>query len=597
MMRMRLSAVGRYLVSGVLAVLLLTAAAWAAFSDVPPDYWCAAPIGEMERRGIVNGYADGTFRPTHPVTAAQFVVMVSRCADTEVPAEEAVSTENASRTSSGGIPGIPGENSPGISGENSPGISGSHAEGTPVGNAADSGSTDKYAAAHGTHWAADTLAAALRAGWYDWDELPPTGERYDLPITRVLAAKILMKALLPEVRGDYLTESQKIRDFSQLDGRYYEAVLAAYAAGVLQGDSGGNFNPTGGLTRAAACAVLSRALSIREEPQSGDSSREKGTENKGDSKADTPNAPPKPGTAVRGGVSENGWLTVKGTQLFNEMGEPVFLRGMSSHGLQWYGQYASLEAVRNTAAWGANLFRAAMYTGEGGYLASPDAMREKLVSAVDAAAACDMYAIIDWHILSDGNPVDHADEAAAFFTDMARRYRDCPAVLYEICNEPNGNVSWERDIKPYAERMIQVIREQSPRAVILIGSTTWSQDIHLAAQSPVKGENLLYTFHFYAGTHGEDLRRRLRDAVTGGLPVFVTEWGTSRADGGGGVYLDEAEKWLDLLDELGVSWANWSLCDKGESSAALVPGTKPDSIWQEADLTPSGRFVFSRLGS
>ena len=200
-----------------------------------------------------------------------------------------------------------------------------------------------------------------------------------------------------------------------------------------------------------------------------------------------------------------------------------------------------------------------------------------------------------WHILSDGNPAHHQAEAAAFFGDMAERYRDCPAVLYEICNEPNGDVTWERDIKPYAEQITAVIREHSPRAIILIGSGTWSQDIHTAAHSPVKGENLMYTLHFYAGTHGESLRQRLREAVSEGLPVFVSEWGTSRADGSGGVYLEESAAWLDLLDTLGISWANWSLCDKNETSAALRPGTSPNAVWTEEDLSESGKFVFSRF--
>ena len=103
----------------------------------------------------------------------------------------------------------------------------------------------------------------------------------------------------------------------------------------------------------------------------------------------------------------------------------------------------------------------------------------------------------------------------------------------------------------------------------------------------------MYTLHFYAGTHGADLRRRIDDVRAAGLPVFISEWGTSRADGGGGVFLKEAEEWLDFLDERGISWANWSLCDKNETSAALRPGTPPDRAWSEEDLSESGRYVFS----
>ena len=117
----------------------------------------------------------------------------------------------------------------------------------------------------------------------------------------------------------------------------------------------------------------------------------------------------------------------------------------------------------------------------------------------------------------------------------------------------------------------------------------------MAARSPLEGENLMYTLHFYAGTHGADLRRRIDDVLAAGAPVFVSEWGTSRADGSGGVFLKEAGEWLDFLDRRGISWANWSLCDKGETSAALRPGTSPNSAWSRENLSESGQFVFSRF--
>lgn len=110
-----------------------------------------------------------------------------------------------------------------------------------------------------THWAAGQMQAALQAGWYDWDEIPPTGERFDLPITRQLAVKVLMRTLLPDAKGDYVSESAKIRDFSSLDGRYYEAILAAYASVVVHGDSDGAFRPLDSLSRAEACILFQSA--------------------------------------------------------------------------------------------------------------------------------------------------------------------------------------------------------------------------------------------------------------------------------------------------------------------------------------------------
>ncbi|MCI8524699.1 MAG: cellulase family glycosylhydrolase [Oscillospiraceae bacterium] len=504
----------------VLCAALLACGAAAAFPDVARGSWYEAAVSEMQADGLLTGFSDGSFRPGETVSAAQFVTIAARCA---------------------GLSPVSGQSA---------------------------------------HWAAGTMEAALRAGWYDWDELPPTGERFDRPIPRKLAVKILMKALLPDVRGDYSTESAKIRDFSRLDGRYYEPVLAAYAAGVVVGDAQGNFRPDSGLSRAEASVLLLRARKL--------------AGNTAQPPAAQP-AVPAPAVTVKGGVSENGWLQVKGTQLCSAAGQPVALHGMSSHGIHWFGKFAASQAIANTAAYGANLFRVAMYTGEGGYLSNPAAVKAQAFATVDAAIANDMYVILDWHILSDGNPRDHQAEAVAFFTEAAARYHDSPAVLYEICNEPNGSADWTRDIKPYAEAVTAAIRAQSPRSIVLVGSSTWSQDLHLAAQSPLAAENVMYTLHFYAGTHGQALRGRIDAAMEAGLAVFVSEWGTSRADGSGGVFLEEARGWLDFLDARGISWANWSLCDKQETSAALRPGAPADRPWTQADLSESGQFVFSRF--
>ena len=492
--------------------------------DVLPGAWYETAVTEMWNDGVLTGYEDGTFRPERTITAAEFISVVAR--------QRGLAS----------------------------------------------------ATAQTEHWASGLLEAARECGWYDWDELPPTGEGFDRPIARQLAVKVLMNALYPDATYDYTAESAKLADFSTLDGRYSNAVLGAYAIGLVSGDEHGNFNPMAGLTRAEACMLLYRAKNGKQGQLPQPAAPPAAT-----------NEAPAPAQTVRGGVSENGWLQVKGTQLCNEAGEPVVLRGMSSHGLHWFPQYTNAQSVANTAAYGANLFRVAMYTGEGGYLSQKDSVKKQLVAAVDAAIAADLYVIIDWHILSDGDPSAHTDEAADFFREMTARYGDNPAVLYEICNEPNGNITWSGNVKPYAITVINAIRERAPRAVILVGSPTWSQDIHEAAKDPLEGENLMYTLHFYAGTHGEWLRSRIDDVLAQGLAVFASEWGMSRADGSGGVFPHESGEWLDFLAARGISWANWSLCDKNETSAALKPGTPNSRVWTEDDLSEAGRFVFSHF--
>lgn len=486
-----------------------------AFSDVQSGSWYYDNVTDMTNQGYLSGYEDGTFRPDGTVTKAELVSIIGRIAGLQESAKQ------------------------------------------------------------NNHWADGMVQTALAKGLFDWDEIPPTAQTYDEPITRQLAVKIVMNAFFKEERGDYNRVSSSVSDFAQLDGRYYDSMIAAYCKGIVYGDDKGNLNPKSSITRAEACAIIMRAASM-----------------KGDLKPYEPTVTeqPKPQTTRKGGVSENGALHVDGTQLMNENNEPVVLHGMSSHGLQWFGNFATENAVKATADYGANLFRCAMYTDEGGYISNPS-VKDTLINAVDSAIRQDMYVIIDWHILSDGNPMQHIDDAVDFFGEMSEKYKDSNAVIYEICNEPNGNVTWNDNVKPYAETVIPVIRANT-NAIILVGSPTWSQDLHEAAKNPINAENIMYTCHFYAGTHTDWLRQRIADC---GLPVFVSEWGTSAADGNGGVYLDEAQRWIDFMNERGISWTNWSLCDKNESSAALVNGANVNDGISEDELTESGKFVFKNF--
>jgi endoglucanase len=143
--------------------------------------------------------------------------------------------------------------------------------------------------------------------------------------------------------------------------------------------------------------------------------------------------------------------------------------------------------------------------------------------------------------------------------------------------------------------VIPTIRKFASDSVVLVGTSTWSQDVNEPADSPLSFPNVMYTCHFYAGTHGEDLRNKIDYALLKGAPIFVSEWGTTKADGNNGVFIKESEEWLSFLDRRGLSWANWSLGDKDESSAALLPGASPEGNWKESDCSDSGRFVFRKL--
>ncbi len=303
-------------------------------------------------------------------------------------------------------------------------------------------------------------------------------------------------------------------------------------------------------------------------------------------------------SGVDGSVSANRQLKVIGTKLCNALDEPIVLRGISTHGIAWFPEFANksfMQTLRDE--WGANVFRIAMYSYEGNdsYVNNPKWNKTKVCDLIDAAIELDMYVIVDWHILADGNPQTYQKQAAEFFTYIASTYPKVPNILYEICNEPNGGTSWSGNIKPYANKIIPKIRQSSPDAVILVGSPTWSQDVDVAAADPLSFDNIMYSLHFYAGTHKENLRNKADTALEKGLALFATEWGTTDASGNGAVDKTSSDEWLAYLEKNQISWCNWSLCNKSESSALLLPSASKDGTMPDSFLSESGKYVKEKM--
>ena len=291
---------------------------------------------------------------------------------------------------------------------------------------------------------------------------------------------------------------------------------------------------------------------------------------------------------------QHGALHVENGKLTDADGNTVQLYGMSTHGIAWFPQYINYDSFRTLRDdWNTNCIRLAMYTAEyGGYCAGGDKeqLKQLVRDGVSYATELGMYVIVDWHILSDCDPNQNKDEAIAFFREMSEAFADNDNVLYEICNEPNSGTSWD-SIKSYAEEVIPVIREQKPDAVILVGTPTWSQEIDKAAASTLTYDNVMYTLHFYAGTHKDDLRNRLETCAQNNLPVFVSEFGMCDASGNGAKDFDSTTKWLDLLNKYQISFCCWNLANKDESSSVFKAASTALSDWTDEDFNESGRWI------
>jgi endoglucanase len=336
-------------------------------------------------------------------------------------------------------------------------------------------------------------------------------------------------------------------------------------------------------------------------------------------------------------------------QLCDERGNPIQLRGMSSFGLQWAdGEWILTDDVFEVLArdWKSDVIRLAMYVTEDGYAAKPAELLAKVEQGIKLANKYGLYIIVDWHILSPGDPTDeqylnagknlpqyakikskHPEYTGPqlFFAYLSQKYGKLPNIMWEIANEPNRNGGeneaasvWKNKLLPYMQSVVNAIREYDGDGndnIVICGTDNWSQFVDAPVANPVQDKNrqIMYAMHFYAGTHDAGyenngqfwLRQKVLNALDGGLAVFCTEWGTSLSTGDGGPFIDFAERWLDFLGENKISWASWSLARKAEVSSSTLANTSNhprdtdgDGIrnWNwDTELSTTGRFVRAKI--
>lgn len=301
-------------------------------------------------------------------------------------------------------------------------------------------------------------------------------------------------------------------------------------------------------------------------------------------------------------VAQHGPLKVMGTALVDSKNAPVQLKGPSSMWLNWESKKFAedkqgLAWMRDN--WKASIIRAAMgvdTTDTDDYLSDKEAAKAQVNAIVQNAIDLGMYVIIDWH---DGKADQHQADAIAFFTEMATKWGKYPNVIYETFNEPTMQ-SWAGVLKPYHQAVVAAIRAVDPDNVIVLGTRNWSQYVDEPAADPVPGTNLMYTLHFYSCTHTKMLRDRAEAAFAKGLPMFVTEWGATHADGGTPknpmLCLDEAQLWHDWMNSHKISWAAWKF-DACVDQTCYFKDVDPPTTggWTDDMLNGHAPFVRDRM--
>ena len=283
-------------------------------------------------------------------------------------------------------------------------------------------------------------------------------------------------------------------------------------------------------------------------------------------------------------VTHNGQLAVKGTQLVNQYGEPVVLRGVSLGWHNWWPRFYNASVVKELACkWNSTVVRAAMgIEPQGAYLTNPHEAKKLVFKVIEAAIKENIYVIVDWH----SHDIQQ-EEAKLFFAEVANRYGKYPHIIYEIFNEPVLH-SWE-EVKQYSEEIIRAIRAVDADNIILVGSPHWSTDVDIVMTNPITiSGNLMYSLHFYANGHREDLRQKAEAAMAGGVPIFVSECASTEPSGDGEVDKKEWELWVNWMEKNKISWVAWSLADKNESCSMLTPEASSKGKWKDKVIKESG---------
>lgn len=293
-------------------------------------------------------------------------------------------------------------------------------------------------------------------------------------------------------------------------------------------------------------------------------------------------------------VGTYGQLSVLGKNLVDQDGNPVQLRGMSLSWTNWWPQFYTKEVVEWLKEdWNVTVIRASMGIEDaGGYLDDKAKHKAMVFTVIDAALEAGIYVLVDWH---SHHAEDHLEEAKVFFTEVAQKYGDHPNIIYETYNEPLDTPSWNDVIKPYHEAVIAEIRKYDPDNVIIAGTRTWSTRVDEVIGNAIDDPYIMYTLHYYAASHKQELRDIAQIAIDANIPLFVTEHGVTEYTGDGFIDEAEAKTWWAFLDSNQISWLNWSIADKEESSAAVKPGASGTGGWPDSMLTTSGLLVREEL--
>ena len=332
-------------------------------------------------------------------------------------------------------------------------------------------------------------------------------------------------------------------------------------------------------------------------------------------------------------------LKAVGTKILNSKDEPVLLRGVNAACLEWTsdGQGHILQSV-NTAIreWGVNIIRLPL-AQDRWFGKAPEqkdegvAYRALVKEIVDACATQSCYVVLDLHWSDCGewgtNIAQHSmpdQNSVTFWKDCAAAYKNHPAVIYDLYNEPH-DVTWDVWLnggtitdKPNTRRggpprtfeavgmqkLLDTVRGTGAKNLVIVGGLDWAYDFAGILEgrrlADPEGSGVLYANHAYnnKGHSVETWIARMEQAAAK-LPVIVAEYGGSggpkrrvgRFGGPGSAASPAGDDWLlhvmQTLQDHHWSWIAWDF--HPSAGPTLISG------WDYTPTPDFGVFVKQAL--
>lgn len=300
-------------------------------------------------------------------------------------------------------------------------------------------------------------------------------------------------------------------------------------------------------------------------------------------------------------------LRTSGNRIINSVtGVPVLLRGINRSGLEYSepdeqgflsgASISRAEIYSITQEWRANIIRLPFnqdWVLHGRAGRSAEEYQQALDQVIFWASMFGAYTLLDLQWLDTERvyggsrnfvaPLPNP-ESIALWSTLGRRYKDEPAVLYDLFNEPHDRLPDDpyplnkpegttypasqmrvtmNEWQPWARTLAQAIRNENPDALVFVGGTNWAYDLR---GMPIDDlDNVVYSTHVYPnkGTDWDNVFGDLSESV----PVFAGELGGAEAPG----ELDYVRRLLDYLQQKQIGFAAWSWIDQPNLITRYTP--------------------------